>query len=212
MSNGGPPNAVGGDKQPPNGGTLERRVSALEVRLDVVLPTLVTKGDLAELRAELRTELHVQLERLRAEFGEQNGKLQTELHVSQEKLRAELHVGHEELQTELQVSQEKLRTELQVSQEKWRTALQVSQEKLRAELQVSQEKLLREFERLSSRLLRWMIATTLSLVITVVGFGNILISRLAPQAAPGSSESLNKSLAKTVPGDAQATLRIASKK
>jgi len=50
-------------------------------------------------------------------------------------------------------------------------------------------------ERLSNRLLRWMIATTLSLIITFtalfVGVGNLLIARLAPATPPAAGVSLD---------------------
>lgn len=37
---------------------MEHRITALEARWDAVFPTLATKGDLAELRVELRDALH----------------------------------------------------------------------------------------------------------------------------------------------------------
>lgn len=38
---------------PPYDGGMEHRVTALETRLDTVLPTLATKADLAELKSEV---------------------------------------------------------------------------------------------------------------------------------------------------------------
>lgn len=37
---------------------LDQRVTILETRFDTILPTLATKADLAELKAELKAELH----------------------------------------------------------------------------------------------------------------------------------------------------------
>jgi hypothetical protein len=36
---------------------LDRRVTILETRFDTILPMLATKADLAELKAELKTEM-----------------------------------------------------------------------------------------------------------------------------------------------------------
>jgi hypothetical protein len=75
--------------QAPNG-SVEKRLAALEA----VLPTLATKADLAELRAEMR----VQIEQLRAETRLQNEQLRAEMRVQNEQLRAEM----ERLRTEMQ--------------------------------------------------------------------------------------------------------------
>lgn len=42
---------------------LDRRLTVLETRFDTVLPTLATKADLAELKAELKQEFHVELDK-----------------------------------------------------------------------------------------------------------------------------------------------------
>lgn len=47
----GPPLESGGE--PPDNDGMEHRVTALETRLDTILPTLATKVDLAELRTEM---------------------------------------------------------------------------------------------------------------------------------------------------------------
>lgn len=39
---------------PPYDGAMEHRVTALETRLDTILPTLATKADIGELRAEFK--------------------------------------------------------------------------------------------------------------------------------------------------------------
>lgn len=46
--------AVAGGGEPPYDGTMEHRVTSLEARLDAIVPTLATKVDVAELRAEMR--------------------------------------------------------------------------------------------------------------------------------------------------------------
>lgn len=57
MSNGGPPNTVGTNNQPPNNnGSVERRLTALELRLDAVFPTLPTKADLVEILSNFATK------------------------------------------------------------------------------------------------------------------------------------------------------------
>jgi hypothetical protein len=65
MNSAGIPAAPPGDHEPPDGQDLARRVTVLETRFDTVLPTLATKTDLADLR----TELLVKIEALRAEMG-----------------------------------------------------------------------------------------------------------------------------------------------
>ena len=37
---------------------MDRRITILETRFDTILPTLATKADLAELRAELKGDVH----------------------------------------------------------------------------------------------------------------------------------------------------------
>lgn len=85
MTNGGATVVTANGGQPPNG-NLERRVAAIEA----VLPTLATKADLAELRAEMHSE---------------NEKLRVEL-------RAEMHSGNEKLLATIRVENEKLREKL----------------------------------------------------------------------------------------------------
>jgi hypothetical protein len=45
---------VAGGGEPPYDGTMEHRITALEARWDAIVPTLATKADVAELRAEMR--------------------------------------------------------------------------------------------------------------------------------------------------------------
>lgn len=75
MNSAGIPGPLHDDDEQPDVRELARRVTVLETRFDTVLPTLATKADLAELR----TELLVKLEAMRAEF-----------RISQEALRADL--------------------------------------------------------------------------------------------------------------------------
>lgn len=42
-----------GGPQPPDNGDMNARVTALETRLDTILPTLASKADVAELRADV---------------------------------------------------------------------------------------------------------------------------------------------------------------
>jgi hypothetical protein len=64
MNSAGIPAPPPGDQEPPDGWDLARRVTVLAARFDTVLPTLVTKTDLADLR----TELLVKLEALRVDL------------------------------------------------------------------------------------------------------------------------------------------------
>lgn len=43
---------------------LDRRLTILETRFDSILPTLATRTDLAELKAELKEEIHVEIDKL----------------------------------------------------------------------------------------------------------------------------------------------------
>ncbi len=43
---------------------LDRRLTILETRFDTILPTLATRTDLAELKAELKEEIHVEIDKL----------------------------------------------------------------------------------------------------------------------------------------------------
>jgi hypothetical protein len=80
MTNGVTSTAAAGGQAP--NGNFEKRLAAIEA----VLPTLATKADLAELRAEMR----VQNEQLRAEMRVQNEQLRTEMKVQNEQLRTEM--------------------------------------------------------------------------------------------------------------------------
>jgi hypothetical protein len=42
----------------------DRRLTILETRFDTILPTLATKADVAELKAELKEEIHVEIDKL----------------------------------------------------------------------------------------------------------------------------------------------------
>jgi hypothetical protein len=53
-----------GGGNPPYDGDMEARLTALETRLDTILPTLATKIDLSDLRTEMHRELHTQTWRI----------------------------------------------------------------------------------------------------------------------------------------------------
>lgn len=65
---------------------LEKRVSILEMRFDIILPTLATKTDIAELRSELHTEMSKLSE-----------KLHEDMHKMSEKLYETMHKLHRQL-------------------------------------------------------------------------------------------------------------------
>jgi Mg2+ and Co2+ transporter CorA len=63
--------AVAGGGEPPYDGGLEHRMTALETRLDTILPTLATKADVEAVRADvnkLAMSTNAQLGELRAEL------------------------------------------------------------------------------------------------------------------------------------------------
>jgi hypothetical protein len=77
---------------------MDRRLIVLETRFDTILPTLATKTDLLELKAELkesigalRTEMRDSDGSLRTEMRDSNGSLRTEMRDSIGALRTELH-------------------------------------------------------------------------------------------------------------------------
>lgn len=74
---------------PPTNAELDRRVTALEIRFDTILPTLATKADVQELRGEMtgmRGEMTGMRGELRGEMSAMRGELLGEIH----KLRADL--------------------------------------------------------------------------------------------------------------------------
>ena len=57
---------------------LDRRVTVLETRFDLILPNLVTKADLAKFRAEMRADMATFKAELRAETVGFRGDMRTE--------------------------------------------------------------------------------------------------------------------------------------
>jgi hypothetical protein len=51
---GGPDGGLEGGEEPPYDGHMEHRVTALETRLDTILPTLANKADLTEVKGEVQ--------------------------------------------------------------------------------------------------------------------------------------------------------------
>jgi hypothetical protein len=147
--------ATGG--QAPNG-NIEKRLAALEA----VLPTLATKADLADLRAEMR--------------------------VQNEQLRAEMRVQNELLRTEMRVQNEQLRTEMQRQYEQLRT----------------------ETERMMAGLYKWLLATTLTMIIAFGVFffslANLLMSRI-----PGPNSTRTSTSIEAVAAPAINTARLMQK-
>jgi hypothetical protein len=72
--------AVAGGGEPPYDGGMEHRMTALETRLDLILPTLATKADLESVRRELensglRTDM--KLAELRADMHKMNAEIRS---------------------------------------------------------------------------------------------------------------------------------------
>lgn len=66
------------------------RLEPMIVRIDATMPFLAKASDLADLRGELRTELHTELGRLRTELHSELGGMRGELHSELGKIRVEL--------------------------------------------------------------------------------------------------------------------------
>ena len=66
--------------------SVDKRLTVLETRFDVILPTLATKADLADLRADLRTEMAVGFERIRTEMAVMSAKFQQDMNKSFQRL------------------------------------------------------------------------------------------------------------------------------
>jgi len=47
-----PQDEIGGSGEPPHNGDMEHRITALETRLDTILPTLATKADIQQATSE----------------------------------------------------------------------------------------------------------------------------------------------------------------
>ena len=85
-----PPDQAPGVAAGGGGGYIEdmdRRLTVLETRFDTILPTLATKADLAELKAEfkaeladLRAEFKAELAGLRAEYKSDFGDFRADIH------------------------------------------------------------------------------------------------------------------------------------
>jgi hypothetical protein len=79
---------VAGGGEPPYYGGMEHRMTALETRLDTILPTLATKADMEGLRAEMEG-LRAEMGGLRAEMG----GLRVTTKADIEGLRAEIEIA-----------------------------------------------------------------------------------------------------------------------
>jgi len=85
--------------------STEKRLTVVETRWDVVMPTLATKADIGNLRAELkeetgklRTEIKEETSKLRAELKEETGKLRAELKEETGKLRTEIALVRKDIE------------------------------------------------------------------------------------------------------------------
>jgi hypothetical protein len=76
---------VAGGGEPPYDGNMEHRITALEAHWDAILPTLATKADLAELRAEMHDGLHqnaMATSELRSAMQQSFGEVRSEMRQS----------------------------------------------------------------------------------------------------------------------------------
>lgn len=77
--------AVAGGGEPPYDGTMEHRLTSLEARWDAIVPTLATKADVAELRAEMRESF----DDVRAEMQKSFADVRAEMRQSFADVRAD---------------------------------------------------------------------------------------------------------------------------
>lgn len=164
----GGPRALGGGGVPPPDGGLEKRVAFLEVQFATVLPTLATKKDLADVRMEMagmHAELHAEIAVVHTEIAGLRGELHTEI----AQLRDEVHVAIGGLRTEVLDELHQMRVEF---------LREIG--KVRA-----------DFEKFSLDIMKWMVATVISLFIGFAGvfyaMSNILRPAPAPLAVPAPS-------------------------
>lgn len=76
MSSEGDSSPVAGAGGPSYHGDMEPRVTALETRLDTILPTLATKADIGDMRAEMH---------------KMNAEMRAEMHAEMRKMNDTLH-------------------------------------------------------------------------------------------------------------------------
>lgn len=175
----GGPRALGGGGVPPPDGGLEKRVAFLEVQFATVLPTLATKKDLADVRMEMagmHAELHAEIAVVHTEIAGLRGELHTEI----TQLRDEVHTEIAQLRDEVHVAIGGLRTEVLDELHQMRVEFLREIGKVRA-----------DFEKFSLDIMKWMVATVISLFIGFAGvfyaMSNILRPAPAPLAVPAPS-------------------------
>jgi len=81
--------SVAGGGGPPYHGDMEPRVSALETRLDTILPTLATKADIGDVRADMY-KMHAEM---RGEIHQMHAEMRGEMH----KMHAQMHAEMREM-------------------------------------------------------------------------------------------------------------------
>jgi Mg2+ and Co2+ transporter CorA len=79
--------SVAGTGAPPYHGDMEPRVTALETRLDTILPTLATKADIGDVRADMQKNLA----EMRVEMRQAHAEMRAEMHVEMRKMNDTLH-------------------------------------------------------------------------------------------------------------------------
>lgn len=84
---------------------MEPRVTALETRLDTILPTLATKADIGDMRAdmhkmhaEMRGEMHKMHAEMHAELHKMNDGLY-KMNADMHKMNADMHKMNAEIKT-----------------------------------------------------------------------------------------------------------------
>lgn len=186
----GGPRALGRGGVPPPDGGLEKRVAFLEVQFATVLPTLATKKDLADVRMEMagmHAELHAEIAVVHTEIAGLRGELHTEI----AQLRDEVHTGIAQLRDEVRTEIAQLRDEVHVAIGGLRTEVLDELHHMRVEFLREIGKVRADFEKFSLDIMKWMVATVISLFIGFAGvfyaMSNILRPAPAPLAVPAPS-------------------------
>lgn len=94
--------AVAGGGEPPYDGGMEHRMTALETRLDTILPTLATKADVEALRGDMEKrflEVDTKFAEMRAEIQQVELRMNAKFDAGFESLRAEMHKMNADIKT-----------------------------------------------------------------------------------------------------------------
>jgi len=115
--------AKGGDGG--DNGDMENRLRSVEnsiVRIDTVLPTLVTKDDLNKAVGDVHSDLNKAVGDVRSDLNKAVGDLRSELHKAVGDVRSELHKAVGDVRSELHKAVGDVRSELHkaINEQTWK--------------------------------------------------------------------------------------------